>query len=102
MWRPVSVVTPQKKGTCLQEKGGLKRGCQRDEHDQLQAAGGNAAKLSDISSRKYMPVCCTGYSYTELYKPQASADRNVFDFLIGSTLYFVRNADCKVLPNVIV
>ena len=37
------------------------------EADQLQATGGNFAKLFDIQNKKFVTVSCTACGYTELY-----------------------------------
>lgn len=60
-----------------------KCGCQRFEHDQFQATGGNFAKLFDIQNKKFITVSCEQCGYTELYKQQEDRAMNVLDFLLG-------------------
>lgn len=54
------------------------------EADQLQATGGNFAKLFDIQNKKFVTVSCTACGYTELYKQMNSTGMDILDFLIGS------------------
>ncbi len=61
-----------------------KCGCQQFESDQLQATGGNFAKLFDIQNKKFVTITCRNCGYTELYKSQGSDGWDILDFLIGS------------------
>ena len=51
--------------------------------DQLQATGGNFAKLFDVQNKKFITVSCSVCGYTELYKSQTSAGMNILDFLLS-------------------
>ena len=50
------------------------------EHDQLQATGGNFAKIFDIQNKKYITITCTQCGYTELYKQDGSTGWDILDF----------------------
>lgn len=60
-----------------------KCGCTECETDQLQATGGNFAKLLDIQNKKFVTVSCKRCGYTELYKATSSSGMNILDFLMG-------------------
>ena len=60
-----------------------KCGCTSCETDQLQATGGNWAKLFDIQDKKFITVSCTRCGYTELYKAANDGGMDVLDFLMG-------------------
>lgn len=51
--------------------------------DQLQATGGNFAKLFDVQNKKFNTVSCTKCGYTELYRGETDDIMNVIDFLFG-------------------
>lgn len=51
--------------------------------DQLQATGGNFAKLSDVQNKKFNTVSCTKCGCTELYRGETDDLMNVIDFLFG-------------------
>lgn len=51
--------------------------------DQIQATGGNFAKLFDVQNKKFITVSCTRCGYTELYRSDTDAGMNVLDFLMG-------------------
>ena len=51
--------------------------------DQLQATGGNFAKLFDVQNKKFNTVSCTKCGYTELYRGETDDLMNVIDFLFG-------------------
>lgn len=53
------------------------------EHDQLQATGGNFAKIFDIQNKKFITISCAKCGYTELYKTMQSDGWNILDFLMG-------------------
>lgn len=61
-----------------------KCGCLEYDHDQLQATGGNFAKIFDIQNKKYITISCVKCGYTEFYKQQNDMGWDVLDFLIGS------------------
>lgn len=54
--------------------------CKEYEKDQLQAAGGNFAKIFDIQNKKFYTISCKECGYTELYKGMTSAAMNILDF----------------------
>ncbi len=60
-----------------------KCGCQKFEHDQFQAVGGNFAKLFDVQNKKFLTISCRDCGYTELYKADNSKGMNILDFLMG-------------------
>ena len=45
-----------------------KCGNEEYEKDQLQATGGNFAKVFDVQNKKFITISCTKCGYTELYK----------------------------------
>ena len=51
--------------------------------DQLQATGGNFAKLFDIQNKRFVTVSCTRCGYTELYRQPEDGAMDVLDFLFG-------------------
>jgi len=53
------------------------------ETDQLQATGGNFAKLFDVQNKRFTTVTCTKCRYTELYKADKDQIGNVLDFVFG-------------------
>lgn len=53
------------------------------ETDQMQATGGNFAKLFDVQNKKFTTVSCTACGYTELYRAVGSAGWDIADFLLG-------------------
>ncbi len=57
-----------------------KCGCKEYEKDQLQATGGNFAKIFDVQNKKFFTVSCVQCGYTELYKTVSSATMNIIDF----------------------
>lgn len=52
------------------------------ETDQIQATGGNFAKIFDIQNKKFVSVTCCRCGYTEFYKTDTSAGWNILDFLL--------------------
>lgn len=60
-----------------------KCGCQHYESDNLQATGGNFAKMFDVQNKKFLTISCSNCGYTELYKKQSSTGMNILDFLIN-------------------
>ncbi|MDD6794508.1 MAG: zinc ribbon domain-containing protein [Clostridiaceae bacterium] len=58
-----------------------KCGCMHYESDQLQAAGGNFAKLFDVQNKKFITISCSDCGYTELYKANTTKGMNILDFL---------------------
>lgn len=60
-----------------------KCGCEHYEADQLQATGGNFAKIFDIQNKKFITISCTKCGYTEMYRSKTSDGWNVLDFLLG-------------------
>lgn len=61
-----------------------KCGCTQYEVDQLQATGGNFAKLFDIQNKKFVTVSCYDCGYTELYRNSGGAGWDVLDFFLGN------------------
>lgn len=53
------------------------------ESDQLQATGGNLAKIFDVQNKKFITISCKKCGYTELYKSTTSDGWNILDFLMG-------------------
>ena len=53
------------------------------ETDQMQATGGNFAKLFDVQNKKFTTVSCCNCGYTELYREVGGEGWDVLDFLIG-------------------
>lgn len=51
--------------------------------DQIQATGGNFAKLFDVQNKKFITISCTDCGYTELFRRETSTGMNILDFLIG-------------------
>ena len=51
--------------------------------DQLQATGGNLAKLFDVQNKRFITVSCTNCGYTELYRQQNDTGMDILDLLIG-------------------
>lgn len=60
-----------------------KCGCQHYESDNLQATGGNFAKMFDVQNKKFLTISCSNCGYTELYKKQSSTGMNILDFFIN-------------------
>ena len=60
-----------------------KCGCRQYETDQLQATGGNFAKLFDVQNKRFVTVSCCNCGYTELYRQDPDDAMNVLDFLLG-------------------
>ena len=60
-----------------------KCGCHDFVSDQFQATGGNFAKLFDVQNKKFITISCSQCGYTELYRADTGAGRNILDFLIG-------------------
>lgn len=60
-----------------------KCGCEHYETDNLQATGGNFAKIFDVQNKKFVTVSCTNCGYTELYKKKSSTGMNVLDFFLN-------------------
>ena len=60
-----------------------KRKNEEYEKDQIQATGGNFAKVFDVQNKKFITISCTKCGYTELYKTETSAGMNIFDFLMN-------------------
>ena len=80
--------------SCVTDKGGIykiekskyilpKYGCMEYETDQMQATGGNFAKLFDVQNKKFVTVSCCQCGYTELYKQRGGDGWDVLDFLMG-------------------
>ncbi len=61
-----------------------KCGCLEADTDQIQATGGNFAKLFDVQNKKFITVSCKNCGYTELYKAQNSTGMDILDFLFGN------------------
>lgn len=53
------------------------------ESDELQATGGNFAKMFDVQNKKFTTISCKKCGYTELYKAQSSDGWNILDLLMG-------------------
>lgn len=51
--------------------------------DQMQATGGNFAKMFDIQNKRYTTVSCTQCGYTEFYRKADDTTMDVVDFLFG-------------------
>lgn len=60
-----------------------KCGCTEYEADQMQATGGNFAKIFDVQNKKFITISCQRCGYTELYRADTSTGWNVLDFLLG-------------------
>lgn len=60
-----------------------KCGCRQYESDQMQATGGNFAKIFDVQNKKFYTVSCTNCGYTELYKTVQHAGWDILDFLMN-------------------
>ncbi len=50
------------------------------EIDTIAATGGGLSKIFDVQNKKFTTVTCNRCKYTELYKAEASALGNIFDF----------------------
>ena len=59
--------------------------CGNDEYerDQIQATGGDFAKIFDVQNKKFITISCNKCGYTELYKEYTSAGMNILDFLMN-------------------
>ncbi|MBK5200718.1 MAG: zinc ribbon domain-containing protein [Spirochaetaceae bacterium] len=57
--------------------------CEHYESDNLQATGGNFAKIFDVQNKKFITISCSNCGYTELYKKQSSTGMNILDFFIN-------------------
>ncbi len=53
------------------------------EADQLQATGGNFAKIFDVQNKKFVTISCTHCGYTELFRRETSTGMDIFDFFIN-------------------
>lgn len=60
-----------------------KCGSRKYEQDQLQATGGNFAKLFDIQNKRFITISCASCGYTELFRAQSSMGMNILDFLMN-------------------
>jgi predicted nucleic-acid-binding Zn-ribbon protein len=60
-----------------------KCGCNEYDTDQLQATGGNFAKLFDVQNKKFITISFQNCGYTELYKANTTSGMNVLDFLMN-------------------
>lgn len=60
-----------------------KCGCQTYVSDQLQATGGNLAKMFDVQNKRFTTVSCTRCGYTELYRKPGDAGMDILDLLMG-------------------
>ena len=60
-----------------------KCGCRSYVSDQLQATGGNFAKIFDIQNKKFITVSCSDCGFTELYRQMGNDGWDVLDFLVG-------------------
>ena len=61
-----------------------KCGCTEYEADQLQATGGNFAKLFDVQNKKFVTVSYCSCGYTELYRQTGGEGWDVLDFFMGN------------------
>lgn len=61
-----------------------KCGCRSYVADQLQATGGNFAKIFDVQNKKFATVSCSDCGYTELYRQMNSDGWDVLDFFMGN------------------
>ncbi|NLB90845.1 MAG: DNA-binding protein [Clostridiales bacterium] len=59
--------------------------CGNDHYisDQLQATGGNFAKLFDVQNKRFTTISCSRCGFTELYRKENSSGMDILDFLIG-------------------
>ncbi len=60
-----------------------KCGCKSYITDQMQATGGNFAKVFNVQNKKFITISCTDCGYTELYRAETSAGMNILDFLLN-------------------
>jgi len=51
--------------------------------DQMQATGGNFAKIFDVQNKKFITITCTKCGYTEFFKEETSDGMNILDFLLN-------------------
>lgn len=51
------------------------------ENDQMQATGGNFAKLFDVQNKRFITITCTNCGYTEFFKQQGNTGMDILDFL---------------------
>lgn len=56
-----------------------KCGCEKYDHDQFQATGGNFAKIFDVQNKKFITITCRDCGYTELYRGKNSLGWNIID-----------------------
>ncbi|MEG1475647.1 MAG: zinc ribbon domain-containing protein [Longicatena sp.] len=52
--------------------------------DQIQATGGDFAKLFDVQNKKFITISCAKCGYTELYKEQSDDALNILDLLTSN------------------
>ncbi len=62
-----------------------KCGHDRYDQDQLQATGGNFARLFDIQNKKFITISCCRCGYTELFRAETSSGMDILDFLMGGS-----------------
>ncbi len=60
-----------------------KCGCKSYITDQMQATGGNFAKVFNVQNKKFITISCTDCGYTELYRAETNAGMNILDFLLN-------------------
>ncbi|MGM9649586.1 MAG: zinc ribbon domain-containing protein [Butyricicoccaceae bacterium] len=60
-----------------------KCGCRQYTADQMQATGGNFAKIFDIQNKKFTMISCNRCGYTEFYRKANSDGWDILDFLMG-------------------
>ena len=71
------------------DHSGLNFTCAKCGHDQyeindMSTSSGMMSRMTNLQNRRFSSVSCRRCFYTELYKTNSSALRNVFDLLVGA------------------